>query len=82
MNDDVYGLGLPPLPSDHHAMRAVVIVECLTENGPALRYMYTGTSSWGALGMIEAARIRLAGALEPEAPWEGPEGKGRLPPSR
>ncbi|MEV4433188.1 hypothetical protein [Streptomyces sp. NPDC049555] len=73
--NDVYGLGLPPLPSDHHALRAVVVVECLTEAGPVLRYLYTGTSSWGALGMLEAAKIRLAGALEPGGPWEGPEGE-------
>ncbi|MEU3354619.1 hypothetical protein [Streptomyces sp. NPDC037389] len=74
--NEVYGLGLPPLPSDHYALRAVVVVECLTENGLALRYMYSGTTSWGALGMVEATRIRLAGALDPEAPWEGSEEKG------
>lgn len=62
-SSDLYGLPISDLPLAWRAVRAVAVVECMTEHGTSLRLVCSGANRWTALGMLETARIRLADSV-------------------
>ncbi|MGM1061541.1 hypothetical protein [Saccharothrix sp. Mg75] len=58
--EHVFGLTMPSLPDDWRAVKAVVVLECLTPTGADLRMIVSGAARWEVLGLLEAARVEAA----------------------
>lgn len=60
----IYGLEIPDLPPRWRAVGALVVVECITEDGVRLRTASTGLTDWASLGMVHAASRQLEQRLD------------------
>ncbi|WET76222.1 hypothetical protein P3102_18975 [Amycolatopsis sp. QT-25] len=58
-DEHVFGLTVPGLPDDWRAVKAVIVLECLTPTGADIRMIVSGAVRWEVLGLLEAARIRM-----------------------